>query len=108
METFQNIDEDNFRLNGVKYVKNFIIIKQGEENISVHNIYDTRQNILSSTNFSKIYVNGIIYTNQIDLIDNLTQILFSKKIHIPLKTVSQSSPSGIPANGDEWIIYSSI
>ncbi|MBC5836789.1 hypothetical protein [Flavobacterium muglaense] len=108
MILINNEDEDYFRLNGIKYTKNFIIIKQGLENISVHNIYDTKQNILSSTHFSQISVGGNIYNNQIDLIDNLTSILFTKKIHIPSTTVSTSTPSGIPANGDEWITYSAI
>jgi hypothetical protein len=27
---------------------------------------------------------------------------------LPTKTVSTSSPTGIPANGDEWVIYSNL
>lgn len=130
MQIFQNIDEQTFKLNGLKYVKNFMVNKQGINNISVYNAYDTRQQLLSSTHFSQISVNDVVFNTLFELIDVLAPLLFYKqggggstpqlntdwdsvsgvtqllnKPVIPLKTVSLTTPTGVPSDGDEWILY---
>ncbi|TRX34953.1 hypothetical protein FNW52_12490 [Flavobacterium sp. ZT3R18] len=78
MKIFQTIDSKTFRYNGLKYIKNFIIIPHGLNNISVYNAYDNRFQLMSSTHYSDVQVNGIVYTSQIALIDVLAPILFLK------------------------------
>jgi hypothetical protein len=130
MQVIENIDEKSFKLNGLKYVKNFMITKQGDNSIGIYNAYDTRLQILSSTAYSQISVNGIVYNSLFGLIDVLAPLLFYKqgggtvvpqsnsdwnsvsgvtqiynKPIISSKIVSLTTPSGVPSDGDEWILY---
>ncbi|MFV8339134.1 hypothetical protein ACNQGL_07670 [Flavobacterium sp. LB3P21] len=56
-----------------------MIIKQSETHLAVHNVYDTKQQLLGSTHFNQIQVNGITYNNLSELIEILTPLLFSKQ-----------------------------
>ena len=78
MQIIQNIDGKTFKLNGVKFIKIFTIIKNGTTNISIHNSYDTKQQILSSTHFSQISVDGVVHSSANALIDALVIVLFAK------------------------------
>lgn len=80
MQIFQSYDSNCFKFNGTKYVKNFLIIKQGNTNISVHNAFDVKFQLLGSTHFSEVSVNGSTYSNQSDLMSALSTLLFSKQI----------------------------
>lgn len=131
MEIIQNIDSTSFTLNGFKYVKNFIITRQGNTNIAIYNYYDTRFQLLNPTKYNQIQVDGVVYTSVIDLMSVLAPILFAKSVSgggggtqqnsdwnsstgvteilnkpaIYEKTVSTTTPSGVPSDGDEWIMY---
>jgi hypothetical protein len=80
MQLFQNIDSNIFTYNGIKYVKNFMIIKQGDTNISVHNAYDTSFQLMGSTHYSQVKVNGVSYSNQANLMGALSTLIFAKQI----------------------------
>ncbi len=132
MQIFENIDEKTFKLNGLKYAKIFIVNKQGNTNIGIYNAFDTQQQLLSSTVYSQISVDGVVYNSLFELTDVLVPLLFSKQGGgggggtpqlnsdwnstsgvtqilnqpiIPSKTVSLTTPTGVPADGDEWILY---
>lgn len=130
MQVFENIDEQTFKLNGLIHVKNFMINKQGNTNIGIYNAFDTRQQLLSSTLYSQISVDGVVYNSLFELTDVLVPLLFSKQgggggtpqlnsdwnstsgvtqiLNQPIissKTVSLTTPTGVPADGDEWILY---
>ena len=79
MQIFENIDEQTFKLNGLKYVKNFMIIPTGIDTISIINAFDTKQQILGGVNYSQISVDGVVYGSQILLMDVLVPILFYKQ-----------------------------
>lgn len=78
MLIFQNFNSSTFKFNNIKYVKNFMVIKQGNTHISVHNAFDTRQLLVNNVNYTEISVNGTVYNSQTDLINALAPILFSK------------------------------
>jgi hypothetical protein len=80
MQIIQNVDTSTFKFNGIKYPKNFMCIKQGADNISIHNAFDTRFQLLGSTPFNQVSVNGVIYTNQVNLISALATLIFSKQV----------------------------
>lgn len=80
MQIIQNVDTSTFKLNGVKYPKNFMCIKQGTEHISIYNAFDTRFQLVSSTKYDEFTVNGVVYSNQTDLIASLATLLFSKQV----------------------------
>lgn len=75
-------DSAKFELNGVKYPRNFMCIKQASDSVAIHNAYDTKHQLLPSTHFNQIKVDGVIYTNQADLISALATILFAKNVII--------------------------
>lgn len=78
MQVIQNINSTSFTLNGLKYVKNFIVIKQGNSNVAIHNYFDTTFQLMPSTPYNQVQVNGLIYPNQGALMSVLAPILFAK------------------------------
>ena len=90
MQIFSTVNTNNFRYNGLRYIKNFIIIKQGNTNISIHSAYDTSFQLLASTHFNQIQVNGIIYNTLAELVEVLTTLLFTKETSV----IANSSNSG--------------
>jgi hypothetical protein len=90
MQIIKNINSITFTHNGKKYIKNFIVIKQGENNIAIHNSFDTRHQLVSSTHYNQFTVDDVVYTNQNDLMSALAPLLFSKSgINGDLTTTSQ-------------------
>jgi hypothetical protein len=77
MVIINNVNGSTFSLNGTRYIKNFMIIKQGSTNVAIHNAYDTKYQLLSSTHYSQINVNNQVYTNQADLMAALAPVLFA-------------------------------
>lgn len=89
MQIFQSTNnQNNFKLNGLTYPKNFIIIKQGDTNIAVHNAYDTNHQLLGSTHFSQIQVNGITYSSQSALMAALSTLLFAKQFNYIVQDIN--------------------
>jgi hypothetical protein len=74
-------NQNTFTYNGLTYVKNFMVIKQAATNISVHNAYDTRQQLLGSTHYSNVQVNGVVYNSQAALMSALAPLLFAKQFN---------------------------
>lgn len=90
MQIINNVNSITFSHNGRNYIKNFIIIKQGSTNIAIHNSFDTRHQLVSSTHYSQFTVDGIVYGSQADLMEALSPILFSKAgVNGEITTTSQ-------------------
>ncbi|MCG2611508.1 hypothetical protein LZZ90_08305 [Flavobacterium sp. SM15] len=82
MQVFQTTNNPNtFKYNGLTYPKNFMCIKQGSESIAIHNAYDTRFQLMGSTHFNQIQVNGVNHTSQADLMDNLATLIYAKQFN---------------------------
>jgi hypothetical protein len=80
MQIFTNVDSTAFTLNGTRYVKNFIVMKVGNTNIQVLNAYDSSLQILSSTHFSEVQVDGNTYGSQALLMNALANVCFTKGV----------------------------
>lgn len=78
MQIFTNVDSTAFTLNGTRYVKNFIVMKVGNTNIQVLNAYDSSLQILSSTHYNQVQVDGNTYGSQALLMNALANVCFSK------------------------------
>ena len=78
MQIFQDIDDKSFSYNGRKYVKNFIVTKAGDTNIAVYNAYDTRMQLMVSTHYSEIQIDGEVPEDQAEAMAVLSPIIFSK------------------------------
>lgn len=88
MQVFISTSNPNtFKLNGLTYPKNFMIIKQGDTNIAVHNAYDTKFQLLGSTHYSEVQVNGVVHSSQANLMAALSILLFAKEFNY----ISQSN-----------------
>ena len=75
---FQNINATKFSLNGIEFHKVFMAFKVNTEYIRVINVYDSRFQLLKTTKFDQIEVNGNTYANASELISNLSDVIFSK------------------------------
>jgi hypothetical protein len=89
MQVFQNSTLGSFTLNNKKYVKNFLVLKAGAENVAVYNAFDSKLQLLPSTHYSEIIVNGMVYNSQTELMSALAPLLFVKQI------VDSSTLSGV-------------
>ena len=89
MQIFNSTNNQNtFKYNGLTYPKNFMIIKQGDENISIHNGYDTKFQLLGSTHYSQVQVNGVIHTSQANLMASLASLLFAKQFNYVVQDIN--------------------
>jgi hypothetical protein len=79
MTQIQNIDIHNFTLNGINYKKIFIAIPVGNNHIKIICAYDSKLQLLPPTKVSDILVDGIALDNSESLINELSNILFSKE-----------------------------
>lgn len=88
MQIFQSTaNQNNFKFNGLTYPRNFMIIKQGNNNIAVHNAYDTRLQLMESTPFNQIQVNGVVFGSQAALMTSLSTLLFVKDFNIITESI---------------------
>lgn len=78
MQIFDSNSSTTFYHNGRKYVKNFIVQKIGDTHIAVYNAYDTRLQLIHSTHYSEVRVNGTFYNSQTALMSVLSPLCFSK------------------------------
>jgi|GEM_PF-1903294 len=63
--------DNTFSLNNTTYAKIFQPLKLGLENIAIYNKYDTKQQILGSTRYDEVSLNGQTYNNQDELLTAL-------------------------------------
>lgn len=75
----QDINDKEFSLNGVKFLKNFIAIYY-PNGVRIVNAYDSRLEIVN-TNYFEVSVNGSTYGNAEDLSAVLSSVLFSKVVN---------------------------
>lgn len=98
MQIFQSTNNQNtFKFNGLTYPKNFMCIKQGAENIAIHNAYDTKLQLLGSTNYSDIEVNGVVYGSQAELMAALSLLLFAKQFNYIVQDINATKLTSIGA-----------
>ncbi|MGQ2984861.1 phage upper tail fiber protein [Flavobacterium sp.] len=77
MVIIQNIDDNTFLFNNRKYVKKYLVLKLGNTHIAIHNAYDVRMQLLESTHYSQVQVDGEIYDSQEALMSVLAPLLFN-------------------------------
>jgi hypothetical protein len=75
---FQNINATKFSLNGIEFHKVFMAFKVNADYIRVINVYDSRFQLLGTTKFDQVEVNGNTYASAAELISNLSDVVFSK------------------------------
>jgi hypothetical protein len=80
MNTITTISEKYFSLNGINFAKIYQPLKQGSENIGIYNIYDLRQQLLSSTRFDEIEIDGIVYGSQSETLANLLSVVYESRL----------------------------
>lgn len=77
MNYVNTVDGNYFTLNGIRYAKIYQPLVQGDNNIALHNVYDTKQQILNTTNFADFEVNGSTYNSQQELVAALIPVILT-------------------------------
>lgn len=72
----KDFDNKLFELNGIKYVRNFIAIKIGD-NVRIANAYDSRFTLVVA-HYTEYRVNDNTFLSSDDLVSSLSSILFVK------------------------------
>ena len=90
--TFQDVNTKYFNINGSERPKIFNVIKLSEQRLSIVNVYDNQQVLFSNIGFSEIEVDGVVYGNINDLIENLNPVIFSAAL---IENVSQAQLNAI-------------
>lgn len=80
MQFFENFDSNCFLFNGLKYVKNFVVLPVGSDAVAVYNAFDTRMQLLPATHYSQIKINSASMPSQEVLMSALVPMLFAKQI----------------------------
>jgi hypothetical protein len=78
MQIFESNDNQTFIHNGITLPKNFIVIPTSVNSLAIYNCYDTKHQLISSTHFNQIEVDGIIYGSLSALTNTLTPIIYVK------------------------------
>jgi hypothetical protein len=78
MQIFESNSSQTFIFNGITLPKNFIIIKADANHLQINNAYDTKHQLLPSTHFNQIEVDGIIYPSLSGLSNVLTPVIYAK------------------------------
>ena len=106
MITVINESQNYFSIDGIDYIKIYQPLKQGEESVGLYNIFDSRQQIVSSTSFEEWTVDGSTFVSQEQLITALNLVTYSPQAILEGiakgRAVAATVPSGFVA-GDYWI-----
>jgi hypothetical protein len=77
MIIINSIGSDAFSINGDEYNKIYQPLKMGVNGIGIYNVYDTKLQLLNSTDFSEFNINGNTYASQGDVISALIPIIYN-------------------------------
>ncbi|MDG3581767.1 tail fiber domain-containing protein [Galbibacter pacificus] len=70
-------DNATFKLNGKAYPRVFVPIILGENTIAIYNVFDVKQQLLASTTYNTIAVNGTTYGNINTLVEAITLLTYN-------------------------------
>lgn len=78
MQIFESNSSQTFIFNGITLPKNFIVIPTSSNHLAVYNCYDTKHQLLPSTHYNQIEVDGIVYASLSGLTNALTPVIYAK------------------------------
>lgn len=76
MITINSINENYFTLNSNTHAKIYQPLKMGLNAIGIYNVYDTKLQLLNSTDYSEFTINGNTYNSQADVIAALLPVIY--------------------------------
>ena len=74
---FVNINDREFKLNGIPYNKVFIALPSGETGIRVVGVYESRTQLIPPTNIEEVTVNNNSYGTVSALISAIKEIIYT-------------------------------
>jgi hypothetical protein len=69
---------DYFSINSKKYTRVYQPIQKGSDSIAIYGVHDIKNQLLNTTHYTDIKVNGVFFQNQNELIIELIPILYLK------------------------------
>ena len=76
MITIIDFSEKHFKLDGVEFPKIYQPLAQGSQAIGIYSIYDTRKQLINSTNYTEFTIDGTVYTSQAETIAALLDVVW--------------------------------
>jgi lysophospholipase L1-like esterase len=76
MIIIKTVSEKYFTYNGIGYAKIYQPLKQGVDSLGIYNIYDSRQQLINSSNFREFEVDGVIYGSIEELFVVLLSVVY--------------------------------
>lgn len=92
MQIINTIDSNYFELNGIKYAKIYQPLTQGVDAFGIYNIYDTKQQLVNSLKYNEYNINGTVYNNIDDAIDNLLPVIWTENLIVSGNYVINNNP----------------
>ncbi|WP_048331010.1 hypothetical protein [Bizionia psychrotolerans] len=71
-----------FELNNIKHPRIYQPLKQGDVEIGMYNIYDTKGQLKNSTHFNQYNIDGVVYPTQADTIEALLNVIYDSRIEL--------------------------
>lgn len=94
MITINTISEKYFSLNGINFAKIYQPLKQGSENIAIYNIFDSSQQIISSSKYSDFVIDGAAFASVEDVVSKILEVVYSSGISSLLIQVESKTDKG--------------
>lgn len=80
MKEIKIINNHIFTLAGVPYGRIYQPIKMGENHFGIYNVYDSRQQILGSTRYDEVSIDGTTYSSLNELMIDLVEVIYNTAI----------------------------
>lgn len=103
MVIIQTIDDKVVNINGIPYNRMFQPIKNGEYHFSIHNIYNTSQQVLRGIRYDDVKVDNITFNSLENALEGLIPVLNNKYI-----CCGGGSGEGDTPNFNDDIVYIGI
>lgn len=96
MIIINTVSDKYFELNGVQYAKIYQPLKQGAEDISIVNIYESGFKIPdSSGSYTEFIIDGVVYGSQPEAISALLRVVFELKLSSEIESsIEQKTDKG--------------
>lgn len=80
MVIINTVSDNYFSFNGINYAKIYQPLEQGTDYLGLYNIYETGQQLLSSTKYDQFEIDGASYASSAEVISQLLDVVYSKRL----------------------------
>lgn len=89
-----SISDKYFSVNGVNFAKIYQPLKQGSDSLGIYNVYNSGQQVVSSTVYSSFIVDGVVYDSVEETIAALLLVVYSSAISSLVVSLDNKTDKG--------------